>query len=229
MSRGSTHTLACLSPNLTDYTFARIIEGAETECRQRGYFLLSTSAPNESTFAAIAEQVVHGRHVDGLMVINPYADQRHTRIPNNVPLVYVGARPRQEAADSVALDDEAAARIAVRYSWSSGHDRIALVTGPMQEDCSQDRKAGYEAELRAAGIHPDPGLIVEGDWSATPGYEAMSVSAMAGPCPSAVSPKMIEWPSASCALRASWNCASPINSPSSGWTICPWPPISTRR
>ena len=93
MSRGSTHTLACLSPNPTDYTFAKIIEGAELECRQQGYFLLSSTAPDRSTFAAIAEQLVRGRHVDGLMVINPYADARHTRIPGGVPLVFVGARP----------------------------------------------------------------------------------------------------------------------------------------
>ena len=44
MARGETHTLACISPNLTDYTFASIIEGAEREARGQGYFLLSSSA-----------------------------------------------------------------------------------------------------------------------------------------------------------------------------------------
>jgi LacI family repressor for deo operon, udp, cdd, tsx, nupC, and nupG len=186
MSRGSTHTLACLSPNLTDYTFARIIEGAETECRQQGYFLLSSSAPEPSTFAAVAEQVVRGRHADGLMIINPYADSRHTRIPDGVPLVFVGARPRLEAADSVALDDEAAARAAVQHLAALGHARIGMITGPLQEDCSQDRMAGYEAALCEAGLPVNPDWMAPGDWSATSGYEAMLAMSTARPQPTAV-------------------------------------------
>ena len=41
MARGKTRTLACISPNLTDYTFASVIEGAEVEARQHKYFMLS--------------------------------------------------------------------------------------------------------------------------------------------------------------------------------------------
>ncbi len=48
--RGRTHTLACIAPNLTDYTFASIIEGAEIEARSQGYFLLTASAPDEKNF-----------------------------------------------------------------------------------------------------------------------------------------------------------------------------------
>jgi DNA-binding LacI/PurR family transcriptional regulator len=42
----------------------------------------------------------------------------------------------------------------------------------MSEDCSQDRLAGYQAALAAAGLTIDSDLIVEGDWSATSGHEA---------------------------------------------------------
>ena len=114
MAQGRSHTLACLSPNLTDYTFASIIESAETEVRQSGFFLLSASAPNETTFATLVEQLVARRRTDGLMVINPYTDQRHTHCPKNFPTVFVGARPREQAANSVALDDEHAARVATQ-------------------------------------------------------------------------------------------------------------------
>ena len=44
MARGETNTLACIAPNLTDYTFASIIDGAETEARQHGYALVAASA-----------------------------------------------------------------------------------------------------------------------------------------------------------------------------------------
>ena len=55
MAKGRTGTLACIAPNLTDYTFANIIDGAETEARQQGYFLLSASALDEDTFAYLMD------------------------------------------------------------------------------------------------------------------------------------------------------------------------------
>src|SRR5512143_1656257 len=71
LAKGRTRTLACISPNLTDYTFARIIEGAEAEARQQGYFLISSSAPDEATFAALINELVPSRRIEGLLIMNP--------------------------------------------------------------------------------------------------------------------------------------------------------------
>ncbi len=186
MARGRSATLACISPNLTDYTFASIIDGAEREARRRGYFLLSTSAPDEETFAAIIDQLVSSRRTEGMLVINPYADRRHEFLPLTFPFVFAGARPRAEGANSVALDDVAAARLATQHLLGLGHRRIGLITGPMAEDCSQDRLAGYEQALAAAGIAPDPDLMVHGDWHASSGYQALVTWSAQGRAPQAV-------------------------------------------
>jgi DNA-binding LacI/PurR family transcriptional regulator len=186
MARGRTSTLACIAPNLTDYTFASIIESAEAEARQHGYFLLSSSAPDEASFDALLEELVAHRRIDGTFVINPYADGRHKLIPKNFPVVFVGARPRREAVDSVALDDEGVARDATQHLIALGHRRIAVVTGPQVEDCSQDRNSGYESALHAAGIKLDPSLIIEGDWSASSGYDALQRLSKEGNLPTAV-------------------------------------------
>ena len=124
MARGRSGVLACISPNLTDYTFASIIDGAEREARRRGYFLLSASAPDEDTFVALIDELVTSRRAEGIMVINPYADGRHTRLPQDYPLVFAGARPRTEAANSVALDDEEAAHLATKHLIDLGHRQI---------------------------------------------------------------------------------------------------------
>jgi DNA-binding LacI/PurR family transcriptional regulator len=173
MAKGSTRTFACLSPNLTDYTFASIIEGAETEARQANYLLISASAPDADTFRSLVEQLVFSRRTEGLMVINPYADLRFQRLPQNVPTVFVGARPSSDSIDSVSLDDRGAAALAVQHLLGLGHRRIALIGGPAVEDCTQDRQAAYLELLESCGVNPDPALIVEGDWSATSGYEAV--------------------------------------------------------
>ncbi|MCA9989929.1 MAG: LacI family DNA-binding transcriptional regulator [Ardenticatenaceae bacterium] len=186
MAKGRSATLACIAPNLTDYTFASLISGAEVEARQHDFFLLSASAPDEATFAALIDQLVTSGRTEGIIVINPYADGRHTYLPSNVPYVFAGARPREDAANSVALDDPEAAQRATGHLLQLGHCRIGLVTGPPVEDCTQDRTLGYERALQAAGIAPDPALVVQGNWLAPSGYEALMCLAQRGPLPTAV-------------------------------------------
>lgn len=186
MAQGRTGTLACIAPNLTDYTFASIIDGAETEARLQGYFLLSASAHDEQTFAYLIDDLVNSRRVDGLMVINPYADGRHKHLLPDFPTVFAGARPREQAAASVALDDVGAAREATQHLIDLGHRRIAMVTGPMVEDCSQDRRQGYEQAMRGAGLEPSAEWMVEGDWLAPSGYRAFQDLFASPSAPSAI-------------------------------------------
>lgn len=186
MARGSTHTLAIISPNLTDYTFASVIEGAELEARQHNYFVLSSSASDPQSFQGLVDELVGHRRVDGLIVINPYADERYQFLPKDFPVVFVGARSHDENVCSISLDDEKVAFEATQHLISLGHQRIALVTGPMEEDCSQDRLEGFQHALKGAGIPFDPSLVFEGDWSATSGSEALADFARKGNLPTAV-------------------------------------------
>jgi DNA-binding LacI/PurR family transcriptional regulator len=173
MASGRTHTLACISPNLTDYTFARIIEGAETEARQSGFFVISASAQDEAAFGTLLDELVASRRTEGLMVINPYVDQRFTLLPEKFPLVFLGARARDSRADAVHLDDLNAGCLATQHLLDLGHTRIALLAGPIEEDCVCDRLAGYQQALSDAGIQPQPDLISYGDWSASTGYDGV--------------------------------------------------------
>ncbi|HUM28441.1 MAG TPA: LacI family DNA-binding transcriptional regulator, partial [Anaerolineales bacterium] len=186
MARGQTRTLACVSPNLTDYTFASVIEGAEVEARQHEYFMLSSSATDPQAFQELVNELVGHRRVDGLIVINPYADDRFLHLPENFPVVFVGARSHEKEICSVSLDDEKVAYEATRHLISLGHTNIALVTGPMEEDCSQDRAEGYRRALQEAGIAYDESKVLEGDWSASSGQRALLTFVENGPVPSAV-------------------------------------------
>ena len=186
MAHGRTYTRACIAPNLTDFTFARVIEGAEQEARKNGYFLLSSSAESRDTFQALADELVGHRRVDGLIVINPYIDERYKAVPANFPVVFVGATSRDSSICSVSLDDEKVAYEATMHLLSLGYQKIAMITGPNAEDCSRDRSNGYARALQEAGLPIEPSLIIEGDWSATSGQDALLTLTRNGQLPDAV-------------------------------------------
>ncbi len=175
MVSGHTCTLGCISPSLTDFTFASIIEGAQAEARRLGYFILTGSAPTEGEVESLLEEFLH-RQVDGLMVFNPYADGRSRYllplIENGTPVVYLGNTPRGEPVSSVRCDDRDGGFQATRYLLELGHAAIATITGPPNEECVGDRLNGYRRALEENGLSVDNRRVVSGDWSALSGYRA---------------------------------------------------------
>jgi len=74
--RGSTHTLGCITPNLSDYNFSSIVQAAQAEARDNGFFLLTGSAQSDVDVLPLLNEFVN-RRVDGLLVINPRDDNRY--------------------------------------------------------------------------------------------------------------------------------------------------------
>jgi LacI family repressor for deo operon, udp, cdd, tsx, nupC, and nupG len=186
MARGRSNMLACIAPNLTDFTFASIIEKAEVEARQNGYFLFSSSAEDVDSFVALLDELISYRRIEGLIVINPYADERYQHIPDNFPTVLVGVQSHRKEICSVSLDDEKLAYEATNHLISLGHKKIAMISGPMKEDCSRDRTRGYERALKEAALPLDKAMVIEGDWSASSGRDGLLHLKMNGTIPSAV-------------------------------------------
>jgi DNA-binding LacI/PurR family transcriptional regulator len=181
MAQGRTCTLACLVPNLTDFTYASNMEGAESVARTHGYYLLCAPFADRLQFDALIDELVAYRRVDGLIVISPYLDERRVDLPDGIPAVLMGGRPRDGAQHMVLLDNRDGGRQATRHLLALGHRRIGQILGPQAEDCVQERDLGFQDALAAAGIQPDPSLTVEGDWSATSGYDLLKLLAARQP------------------------------------------------
>jgi LacI family repressor for deo operon, udp, cdd, tsx, nupC, and nupG len=172
---GRTCTLGCISPTLTDYTFANIIDSAQAEARRLGYFVLTGSAPTVEDVEPLLEEMLH-RQVDGLMVLNPRADERYRYflplIEKGLAVLYLNSTPQGEPVTSIHCDDRRGGYEATRYLIELGHTAIATILGPSNEEASADRLAGYRQALAEAGLGCEPECVIRGDWSATSGYEA---------------------------------------------------------
>ncbi len=99
------------------------------------------------------------------------------RDPASEPVPGPGPEPGRERGSgpwpgprTVAVDQYAGARAAVRHLLDLGHRHVTHVAGPPHWLDARRRVSGWRDELRAAGIEPGPALPA--DWSADSGYQA---------------------------------------------------------
>jgi DNA-binding LacI/PurR family transcriptional regulator len=174
--RGDTHTLGCITPNLSDYNFSSIVQAAQAEARNSGYFLLTGSAQSEQDVQSLLNEIM-SRRVDGLLVINPRDDNRYLHflplIEQGVPVVYIKNTPVDENVSAVSLDDVSGGYLATLHLIGLGHRKIATILGLPNEECTKGRLAGFHKAYHEAGLQVNPKLLAQGDWSASSGNQAI--------------------------------------------------------
>jgi len=63
--------------------------------------------------------------------------------------------------DYLALDNRRGAALATRHLLERGHRSIAFFGGHAESSSCRDRRRGYVEAMRATGIEPEPGWLVE--------------------------------------------------------------------
>jgi LacI family transcriptional regulator len=90
-------------------------------------------------------------------------DQSEELSRRGIPFVVVDHRgDTGPDAPSVGATNYAGGRAATQHLLSLGHRRIAVIGGPIDMRCSQERIAGYRAALDSAGIAFDAALVRHG-------------------------------------------------------------------
>lgn len=157
------------------FYFTEIIRGAADAANHRG-MSIALYMPSRDDTRDVPRDVLGGRRsVAGLLLIG--ARLRDPLIARcrkaGGPFILVNNAAPEPDVSSVDCDNVAGARSAVRHLLSLGHRRIALIAGPADSSNACDRRAGYEAALRDAGIPVDPRLIAPGDFVEAGGRAAM--------------------------------------------------------
>src|SRR5688572_4019734 len=157
-----TRTVALLIGNVASPFFAQLASGFEAAVRDAGYVAMicntDQSASRESEYLAELLQ----RRIDGLAVAPVESDSPALRsfAEQGVPIVLVDRDAPSLQLDGVTSDGFAGAMEATRHLIEAhGHRRIAALCGPEETSTGRDRRAGYEAALRAAGIEPEAALV----------------------------------------------------------------------
>ena len=151
------------------------IEGARQASWNAGNIILVAQTLNDPemeprTIRALAEQ-----GISALIYMAIFT--REVTLPQavydlDVPVILLNCYSADHAFPAVVPSEIAGGQHSTRHLIQHGHRRIGTITGEPWMEAAKDRLKGYRRALATADIPFDPALVIDGDWSASAGYEA---------------------------------------------------------
>jgi LacI family transcriptional regulator len=167
-------TIGLIVPNLGDPFYSSLMRGAEDYLSSVGYRIIVAESREDWKRQQDYLASFSGMITDGIILATCGAtDEQIAMIPEIVrdaPLVYVDRCPLQCKGISVSVDNAQAAYDATQHLIGLGHERIAIITGPLNVLNAAERFRGYKSVLRVHGIPLDRSLVRAGDHTEDSGY-----------------------------------------------------------
>jgi LacI family transcriptional regulator len=156
------YTIGVLIPDLTNPLFPPILRGIEDRLETDGYTPLIANTDNDPERELLDSQTMRARQVDGIIAATARRDHRlhDALLEAGTPLVLVNRRQEALPVSSATADDRMGMRLAVEHLLSLGHTRIAHLAGPLDYSTGLDRHESFRETMRAAGLEPDPELVL---------------------------------------------------------------------
>ncbi|HEX5811048.1 MAG TPA: LacI family DNA-binding transcriptional regulator, partial [Pseudonocardia sp.] len=154
-----TASVGLLLDDVADPFAATVLRAVQDAAQARGVVVLSASVDGDAGRERSLAAAFAARRVDGLILLPAAADQSYlaAEVASGTAVVCVGRMPGRLDVDAVVATDAAGAASAVRHLAAAGHTRIAFLG---DRAAGAARLAGYRTGLEAAGLVPDPALVV---------------------------------------------------------------------
>jgi DNA-binding LacI/PurR family transcriptional regulator len=178
--RPATGVIGLLLPDLENPIFPALAQALEKCATESGFASILCS----TTSAAFREvDYVHmllDRQVDGMIFIscemtNMSGEHDHYArlLEEGARIVFVNGALNNLTVPSVGVDERLAGELATQHLIDLGHKRVGYIAGPEFYLPTQQKAAGRESALRAAGIDVDGELVAHGEFSVTGGRAAL--------------------------------------------------------
>lgn len=178
---------ALVANDLADPMFMQIVGGMveALEARQMDLVMAPVSPVNE---LRAYEHMVKERRVDGLIVgrTRLYDERVAFLAQHGLPFVAHGRTRVNEPHAWFDYDNESGMRIAVEHLLAHGHQRIALMSAPLEMNFARQRYDSFLQVLQDAGMTPDPAYLKDNSNNRRGGYSAMQQLIASDSPPSAV-------------------------------------------
>jgi DNA-binding LacI/PurR family transcriptional regulator len=149
--------------DVTDPFCTLIMRGIENGLYQASYVPIFADAHNQrSRFERYLEMLLE-RHVEALIVVANWLFVDIQLLGDlskrNIPAATIGWELPGNTINSVMVDNEAGARLALEHLYQLGHRKIAFIRGPKMLIDSAPRWRGIQKFAQSAGLEIDPTLV----------------------------------------------------------------------
>lgn len=158
-----TRTIGVVVTTIADPFVVKVVEGVEQIAQAANYSVFLTTSHNNPDQEMAVVETLQRRRVDAIIITSSRVGSLYSSQLDRiqVPIVLINNQEEGEYLYSIAADDRQGARLAVQHLVSLGHRRIGYLGVPNRPKSNRRRLAGYCTALEAAGITPDPTLIME--------------------------------------------------------------------
>ncbi len=167
-----TRQVGVILPKLSSDSCPRIVEGIGSVLEESGYQLLLINTANDPQKEIRALDTLRQHTVDGILLIATVYTPEHKAVLErlHVPLVVLGQQ--FPGCCSVYHDDFGAARAATAHMLAKGRRAPGYIGVTLLDKAAgQQRRAGFETALKAAGLAVHPQRMAVAKFSQESGYE----------------------------------------------------------
>ncbi len=182
LSKQQTNTIGLVIPRGSSipHYLSQLIEKCQEMADKSGKFLLISQVSDQPDGGMQSIRALVDRRCDAVLYCqNSYFENYLNEEMLSalieefqVPLVVMHCKLPKHPDHCVWLDNEKSAALPVEYLLAQGHQRIAYISGPLNQKTSQARLRGYQQALDKYNIELDPLLLTEGERSYQGGYLA---------------------------------------------------------
>jgi LacI family transcriptional regulator len=168
-------TIGILVPDLVNPVFPPIVRAAESRLAEAGYATLIANTDMDPAREALLIERMAAQMVDGLMLASAARGSGAIELCRRwgIPTVLINRRLPGAGLSAVINDDARGMALAVRHLVSLGHRRIAHLGGPAGVSTATDRRNGFRAALREAGLTGEPPIVAAEAYTEAAGQRAM--------------------------------------------------------
>jgi DNA-binding LacI/PurR family transcriptional regulator len=160
LQSGSSRTIGLLMPAVHNPHYWSILEGAEEEITDQGYYMTLVTANLDPERERQCLQSLFQQRLDGLILMPTFLDtviDEMERLSHRTsPVVFVTPA---EGVDWVFPDIRGGAEAMMDHLLGLGHQRIAFINGVARRHLSMTREAIYTEKIEAAGLSLDDNLL----------------------------------------------------------------------
>jgi LacI family transcriptional regulator len=152
MTTGRTQTLGVVVPDIANPFFGELLAAIERTAAERGYSVVASSSELDSELESRAVRALHDRRVDGVLYL-PWSPKPTAALAEladaGVAVVCLDEEVDgiPDRSSIVVVENERGGELAAEHLRELGHERAAVIAGPLELPTSRERLAGFRRAL----------------------------------------------------------------------------------